>query len=424
MASNGIWELPEDWGVVKLGQLVEMKTGFACAKTNLVADGLPHLRPFNISKGGELNLTEIYHIPEDFQSGVDEYAIETGHVLFNNTNSVELVGKTAIVRQPLRCAYSNHLTRLTILDRSRIEPEWLALTLKQLWTTGFFAANCNKWIGQAGFNTQMLSAVEVPLPDPDTPTRSLAEQRRIVARIEELFDRLDEARRLRAVANGDTEELLNATLDQVLGEVSEQSPKIVPLGEFANAFNGRASGSGESDVRVFKTKHVYPFNLKQSAPSFMKPDQIANCPPDRYLRSGDVLVCNIARGTLGRVCYVDVAQGNWTVDTQIMILRVNERCLGKWLFYFLYSRHGQAEILAREKGIAFADKRGQTHLYPSDMKTVPVSLPSLLEQYRLVEYLDNVQSQVKELKRQQLESSVELERFSGAILSRAFRGEL
>ncbi|NIR52686.1 hypothetical protein GWO43_14505, partial [candidate division KSB1 bacterium] len=44
----GVWELPKEWGVVKLGELVEMKSGFACAKKNLVAKGVPHLRPFNI----------------------------------------------------------------------------------------------------------------------------------------------------------------------------------------------------------------------------------------------------------------------------------------------------------------------------------------------------------------------------------------
>jgi len=43
---------------------------------------------------------------------------------------------------------------------------------------------------------------------------------------------------------------------------------------------------------------------------------------------------------------------------------------------------------------------------------------------RIVEYLDGVQAQVAELKHLQVESAAELERLSGAVLARAFRGEL
>jgi type I restriction enzyme, S subunit len=107
-----------------------------------------------------------------------------------------------------------------------------------------------------------------------------------------------------------------------------------------------------------------------------------------------------------------------------MILRTEAKSLGKWLFYYLHSRRGQAEILAREKGIAFADKRGQTHLYPRDMLTVSVPLPSIAEQQRLVAYLDSVQAQAAALKHAQEDTDAELRRLEQAILDRAFRGEL
>jgi restriction endonuclease S subunit len=46
------------------------------------------------------------------------------------------------------------------------------------------------------------------------------------------------------------------------------------------------------------------------------------------------------------------------------------------------------------------------------------------EQRRIVEYLDGVQAQVDELRRLQAASAAELERLEGAVLARAFRGEL
>ena len=212
----GVWELPEGWGTARLSDLVQIKSGFACAKKNLVPaeKGVAHLRPFNVDTGGKLDLSKVYYIPSDYKDNVEDYALAPGHVLFNNTNSVELVGKTALVTEPMQCAFSNHIYRLMVKAkaRNRLEPAWLALALRRLWATRYFAEHCNRWIGQAGFNSKKLADVEIPLPFPDDPSRSLEVQRRVVACIEERFACIAEARRLRAAADRDAEELLPATL--------------------------------------------------------------------------------------------------------------------------------------------------------------------------------------------------------------------
>lgn len=56
--------------------------------------------------------------------------------------------------------------------------------------SGYFAANCVEFIGQSAFNKDKLSEVEIPVPT------STDEQRRIVARIEELTRRVEEAKRI------------------------------------------------------------------------------------------------------------------------------------------------------------------------------------------------------------------------------------
>jgi type I restriction enzyme S subunit len=55
---------------------------------------------------------------------------------------------------------------------------------------------------------------------------------------------------------------------------------------------------------------------------------------------------------------------------------------------------------------------------------MPIPIPTLGEQHRIVEYLDSVQAQVTDLEHLHAESSVELERSEQSILARAFRGEL
>jgi type I restriction enzyme S subunit len=419
----GVWELPEGWSTARLGELVEMKTGFACAKKNLVTEGLPHLRPFNVSTEGELDLTKVYHIPKDFKENADDYTLEPGHILFNNTNSVELVGKTAIVRQSMRCAYSNHITRLTVLDKRRLEPNWLALSLKQLWATGFFAANCNKWIGQAGVNTEMLAAVEVPLPYPNDPTRSLAEQRRIVARIEELFARIAEARRLRLAAKEDTEALLLTASDEVFETLLGDGQ---PRSEFRDLITASRNGlykpqsfygSGTLIARIdsFEGGRIRDFGE-------LKRLEVTQDELDKYsLQAGDILInrVNGSLDELGKAAVVLAPPEPTVFESNIMRFRLNkQKVLPEFVVAYLSSREGHNQIRAKARAIQ------QFSINQADVGSIVIPVPSLPEQHSIVEYLDGVQAQVAELKRVQAESAAELERLEGAILARAFRGDL
>lgn len=178
------WNLPDEWSTKQLGNMVNVKSGFACAKKHLVTaeEGIAHLRPFNIDSRGHLDLSEVYYIPLDYKDNTEDYALKAGHVLFNNTNSVELVGKTALIKEPRKCTFSNHIYRLTVKPKmtDRLEPGWLALAIQQLWSMGYFAEYCTQWIGQAGFNSSKLAEVKVPLPYPDKPARSLKMQRQLI----------------------------------------------------------------------------------------------------------------------------------------------------------------------------------------------------------------------------------------------------
>jgi type I restriction enzyme S subunit len=418
----GVWELPEGWGTASLGDLVEMKTGFACAKKNLVTEGLPHLRPFNVSTEGELDLSKVYHIPKDFKENADDYTLEPGHILFNNTNSMELVGKTAIVRQSMRCAYSNHITRLTVLDKSRLEPNWLALSLKQLWAMGFFAANCNKWIGQAGFNTGMLAGVEVPLPYPNDPTRSLAEQRRIVARIEELFARIEEARRLRVAADEDAERLMSAAMEEIFGEAENKGWPIKTVGGLilGKPQYGTSQKASEepAGIPILRMGNIVDGKVSFDGLKYI------DLPPDEeakyLLNEGDILFNRTNSAELvGKSAVYPGGRQAVFASYLIRIVADPEKALPHFVVAYINSPLGRQYIQSQ-----LTRAIGQVNVNAQKLKALPLPMPPLSEQRRIVEYLDGMQAQVAELKRVQAESAAELERLEGAILARAFRGKL
>jgi len=178
------------WEIQPLGEgrlLLGVHPGFACGQKD-VAGGVVHLRMNNISKDGLLDMSLIRRIPTEVAEAQNRF-VEPGDILFNNTNSTELVGKSCIFtgwQEP--CTFSNHLTRLRP-NPETLSAKWLFMCLRDLWLQGYFAANCVEFVGQSAFNKDKLLEVKIPVP----PT---AEQRRIVERVKALTGRLEQARQL------------------------------------------------------------------------------------------------------------------------------------------------------------------------------------------------------------------------------------
>jgi restriction endonuclease S subunit/predicted GIY-YIG superfamily endonuclease len=174
--------LPPDWQAGYVGNFAdEIQPGFASGKHNKEGAGIPHIRPFNIDRQGKLDLSEIKSVAPDS----DTKRLRTGDVLFNNTNSPELIGKTAVIASAGDWGFSNHMTRIRFKDD--VAPKFAAYQLHFLWMTGYYLHNCVKHVNQASISSKTL-ANAVPFIAPP-----LDQQKRIVAEIEKQFSRLDEA---------------------------------------------------------------------------------------------------------------------------------------------------------------------------------------------------------------------------------------
>ncbi len=172
---NRLKDLEED----KVGNIIEeIVSGFACNKSNEKPDGYVHLRTHNIDLTGRLNFDLKVKIdPKKVDPKKNQ--IEKGDVLFNNTNSKELVGKTVLVDQNYDFGFSNHITRIRV-DRDKIDPEYLVNYFLNLHQQGYFLRICKKWIGQAGVNTSMLKDTLVKFP------RKIKDQKKINEKVRTL----------------------------------------------------------------------------------------------------------------------------------------------------------------------------------------------------------------------------------------------
>lgn len=164
----------KSWPQMTLGELVTIVQYGSSAKTSASKTGVPVLRMGNIVDG-TLVLDELKYLPEDH----DEFPalfLEPGDLLFNRTNSPELVGKSAVYQgQPVPCSFASYLIRLRF--KPQILPEFVAYYLNSSLGRSWVKRVVSQQVGQANVNGSKLKALVIAVPP-------LELQRRIVAEVE------------------------------------------------------------------------------------------------------------------------------------------------------------------------------------------------------------------------------------------------
>jgi type I restriction enzyme S subunit len=112
-----------------------------------------------------------------------ELLLSPGDVLFNRTNSAELVGKTAVYHgNPSPCSFASYLVRIRLAEGYL--PDFLAYYINSVFGRAWIASVVSQQVGQANVNASKLQALVVPVPP-------LAEQHRIVAEVERQLSIID-----------------------------------------------------------------------------------------------------------------------------------------------------------------------------------------------------------------------------------------
>ena len=183
--------------------LIDLQPGFARRPSE---DGdVAHLRTNNISPDGALDLSEIKYVKAT-KDEAQKYSLTKGDVLFNNTNSDIWVGKTAFIDRDLDALYSNHLTRLRA-ERSKLDPEFLAIYLHKLQRDGLFKYISTRWVNQTAVNTNALRRLALRVPP-------LEHQQRIVT----VFKQIDGLRLKREQANQLTNKIIQSVFLKMFGD--------------------------------------------------------------------------------------------------------------------------------------------------------------------------------------------------------------
>ncbi|UIR56707.1 restriction endonuclease subunit S [Sphingobacterium sp. SRCM116780] len=132
-------------------------------------------------QNGKLDLSDLKY--SNNMAEIQKYFLESGDVLFNRTNSPELVGKTSIYKGEIPAIYAGYLIKIEN-DRTILDSDYLNFYMN----TPQVRTWCNEvksdGVSQSNINAKKLADLEIPLP-------TLREQQEIVRRVESLFAKAD-----------------------------------------------------------------------------------------------------------------------------------------------------------------------------------------------------------------------------------------
>lgn len=340
------------WPQVKIGDIcTEIKAGFACGNSAKDIEGVVHIRPMNITPDGRFSLVGSKYI--DRGELREEFKIRAGDVLFNNTNSKELVGKTCFVASDIYAGFSNHITRIRVGDQ--VMPQYIALVLQSMFENGIFLRMCNKWVGQAAINAKTLGGLSIPLPP-------LTVQEEIVTEIESYQKIIDGARQV--VENYKPTIKIDPTWESVeLGSVAS----------LKYGFTDTARETG--DARFIRITDITPDGLlSENNPKYI---DLNGENKDYLLNKGDIVVARTG-ATYGKTALFE--KDYPAVFASFLIKVILPQDLIRNEYYWIFAQTEEYWKQAR----SLVSGGAQPQFNANAISRVKVPVPSLGEQNRIV----------------------------------------
>ena len=163
-----IGEMPQSWQVMRLGDVLA-QTQYGLSLRGESSGDHPILRMNNLVEG-HVDITDLQYVTTD-DATVRQFQLAQGDILFNRTNSYELVGKTALFDLSGTFLFASYLIRVVPLAE-KLLPGFLSAYLNSVRTQQRLRMLASRGVSQSNISASKLTGFLIPLP-------SLDEQRAI-----------------------------------------------------------------------------------------------------------------------------------------------------------------------------------------------------------------------------------------------------
>ena len=293
------------------------------------------------------------------------------------------------------------------IDTTRLLPAYLGWMSKTQDFVDFCKKASEGTTNRVRLKEDRFLSTEIPLPP-------LTEQQRIVAKIDKLAAKIEEARHLRQQTTQGVEQLFTTQRAKTFEELAKR--KQTPFDNVATLERGKFSHRPRNEPRFFGGQHPWiqigeieaSNKFIQTWTETLNDDGLAI---SRKFPKGTLLVSIAA--TIGAVGILDF---NCCIPDSIVAITPKPEIGSEYIYHYLcYVRRHLEQV---------APQSAQKNINLRILRELSVPVLPLTEQQRIVTYLDGLKLKVETMRRQQDQTNTEIDALLPSILDKAFKGEL
>jgi type I restriction enzyme S subunit len=396
------------WPTKKLGEVCKLQNGFAFKSSEYIVSGLFVMRIANV-QDGYISLEDPQFIDEKRKGEFKIFLLKEGDILISLTGNIGRVGVINLDHLP--AVLNQRVGRIVPTDK--IDRDYLFYFLR---SPKFFeeVTKGGHGMAQQNISTKDIANLEIPLPP-------LAEQKKIVKKIEELFAKIDAALEARKEAKQDVAMIMQKALDEVFEKAKEKGWKDKKLGEICEINPRNKSGSlvDETEVSFVPMRSVDEVTgsiLTLETKKFLEVKKGYTPFIDRDVIFAKITPC-MENGKAALVS--GLLNGHGFGSTEFHVLRSKGEITPELVYYYVRRQSFRDEAEKKMTGSA-----GQKRVPKEFLANSKIFVPPLHEQKKIVARLDGLSEKVQKLETLQDETERDLKALKRAILERAFAGKL
>ena len=313
-----------------------------------------------------------------------------------------------------------------VIRNNRIDPDFMVYCLKSPYFREFMLSHVSG-IGGSLMRAQPKHITSYPIPLPP-----LAEQQRIVERIESLFTKLDAARE-KAQAVVDGFELRKAAIlyRAFTGKLTEQWRKHNGISldswektTLSKVVGGFRYGTSEKSaysypgMPVLRIPNIGDDGIDFSDMKFLNSLEVEST---NQVNENDILIIrsNGSRDLVGKCALVPALSKPFAYASFLIKIVPSDRINPRFLLLYLNSANARAQMFFKAKSSA-----GIHNINSKELGAISISLPGLREQAKITEIAEDMLSKECQTVSAAQQVIDNIDTMKRAILGRAFRGEL
>ena len=421
------YKLPENWCWTKIGSISSLHRGVSYKKTDAHTERRENsclvMRGGNICEGSID--TEADNIYVDISLVAENQIVRKNDIIIvASTGSTKVIGRAGISKMDyLDVAFGAFL--LLVRPSTKVNQRYIDYF--------FLSDNYRNRIKKLASGININNIRGEYITETLVPLAPLAEQQRIVDRIESLFAKLDEAKE-KAQAVVDSFETRKAAIlhKAFTGELTAKWREEHGVG--MESWHLRTIGEVCENVKVgivIKPSQYYvPQN--EGTPAFRSAN-VRECRIDDFdwvylnekgmkdnsrsiVHTGDVLV--VRSGNPGTACVVPERFDGYNAIDILIAVPNKKIIISDYLCYYTNSPLGKKTVEIGKRGIAL------THFNVKGFSQMPINIPTIPEQVVIVRTLGDLFAQEQQSKEAAESVLDQIDLMKKSILARAFRGEL